>query len=415
MDATLSARADSASPDPVPSESVPSDSVPPASVPPDSVPAASPVPPSRRWILRALLPGVVLLVVIAALIVVATVQHRHKNAPPDAATIGLPVLIGDTVHEPGGGTTKIWLDPAINIDSFAEVPAGILLDTDGDPNRPAGGPGGHEMYLQTPGGGETTIATGYDSRYHLTSDGRIVVLVESDGYVHAIDLATGSDRKTRFADGPGTEDISQTDVSGVSDDWALLTNSRLQFPNQPNELWNVRTGAVVPFTNGPNVEAFLIGPDGHVLFGAYGSATATPDDPSPACFDYAAPATADTTTDGTPTPTWATTGTPGVCASIAFEPSSLSPDGTWAIVVADGEADAINLTELHAGRWHPIPVIELGSEPMFWDAPTSFIDTDERTNSYGEDQQNRYQRCFVDGHCEDLGAADAAIVGQQFA
>ena len=364
-------------------------------------PAAEPPaarPPSRRSIWPALVAGVVVLAVIVSLVVLAHVRHDHELTPPDARSIGLPVLVGRTLHEPDGRTSSIELDADIRIDRIDQTPAGILLDTEGDPNAPTG----YErdaLYLQTPESGAEPIATNYDSGFVVTDDGSIVVAIESDGYAHAINLTTRTDLKTRFAPGDDPEQPETTALTSVSGDRALLTDDRQPYPIRPAELWNVRTGAVTALTGAPNTAVFAVGPDQNVLLGVYASADSTYGDPGKACYDYEPAVNGATASNSTGT---------GFCATVDFQPSTLSPTGAWAVVIIDGQADVLATADLHAGRLHSTLITNLGSEPMFWDTPTSFIDTYPNDT----DGQSRYQRCFVDGHCRDLGAADSAIVGR---
>jgi hypothetical protein len=357
--------------------------------------------PSRRWIVRALLPGLIVLAFVATMVVVARVAHDHDLTPPDAHAIGLPVLIGRTLHEPDGRTIAITLDPAIRIKRVYETPVGILLDTR-DERDAITGPTTDVLYLQSAAGVTDQIAANYDSPVTLTSDGRIVVMVESDGYAHAIDLVTHTDIKTRFAPGTDVEQPGRTMVTNVGGGWALLADNAQSIPNQPAELWNLRTGAITEFRSAPNTAAFAVGPNGSVLLGAYASAQIRYGEPGAACFDYE-PADA-----GTTGPTWSTgTGT-GYCATVDFEPSALSPTGAWAVTIIDGQSDLLGTADLHAGWWNPIGISRLDTPPMFWDSPSSFIDS----YTSDADGSDRYQRCFTDGHCQDLGSATGAIIGQ---
>jgi hypothetical protein len=348
-----------------------------------------------RWIPRVFIPAVIVVILATVAAIVLVHEHDYPTVPPDAVKIGLPVLIGQTVHLPDGGNVDITIPDDGTINQFVQVPSGILFSTDNIDTTDA--EPFDAMYLQQTGGVTLDLTTDFNSPWMVNADGSTVVLIESDREAHAINLVTGVDRKTQF----GT-----TDLVNVNGDWALLTNTDLNTPNRPSELWNVRTGAVVPFATTKNVDAWGVGPDGSVLRAVYTSATAEADvdadQPSPACVDYVPPAS--------PVPTAAG----GYCGTMTISASSLSPDGAWAEVVVNSQLYLLRTADLHAGRWSPVvPNDDGGSEPMFWDSPTSYVEQYIRDDDFNSNGQSRFERCFVDGHCQDLGAAGSAKIGQK--
>jgi hypothetical protein len=241
----------------------------------------------------------------------------------------------------------------------------------------------------------------YDSDYRVTGDGRTLVIFGSTGAddlgIQAIDLATQRDARKR-EDG---HDI----VDSLGGDWALLSDSGPVEVSRTGELWNIRTGAVLTFAGYLRVLALGVAPDGDVVrLVERRPSLANQGEATQACYDLAAG-------PGTSLPATVLAYRGGYCGTLNVQEATLSPDGTWAVVLTD-EGDrgsvfsALWTADLHAGRWEPT-VIPVGgvSQQLFWDSPTSFI------APYTDDGDHyRYERCSVDGRCHDLGIPGAYVL-----
>ena len=170
-----------------------------------------------------------------------------------------------------------------------------------------------------------------DSEYQVTSDGRTVVIRSSDAHgnfaLRSIDIAT--DRQLH-AIGDGNQY-----VVGLNGDWLLVTNMGNDVDGQPSELWNARTGAVVPFASYLGVAAWGVTPSGEVLRGIDIDASAQPDATADACYDLVAPI-------GTPTSATVPTTPTGYCGTLNVTDGMMSPDGTWAVLLVDNEQSGGN-------------------------------------------------------------------------
>ena len=280
------------------------------------------------------------------------------------------------------------------------MPDGLLAVISHDEPDAAGS--STDLRLIYPGGSYEQIATSLDSEYQVTSDGRTVVIRSSDARgniaLRSIDIAT--DRQLH-AIGDGNQY-----VVGLSGDWLLVTNVGSDVDGQPSELWNARTGAVVPFASYLGVAAWGVSPSGEVLRGVDIDASAQPDATAGACYDLVAPIVTPTSATVPTTPT-------GYCGTRNVTDGMMSPDGTWAVLLVDNEQSggndfvAVRTSDLHAGRWSPAVIIHAGglSKPLLWDSPTSFI------TPYTDDaDHDGYERCSVDGRCHDLGIPGTALI-----
>ncbi len=349
----------------------------------------------RLWIIGSAA-GVVALV--TALVVIVTRPHPFTAA--DARRAGVPVMVGATLFLPNGRTESFPLGAGDEYGQLAEVPEGLLafiLHNGPD----AAGPS-NELRLIYPDGSYEEVATSLDNEYHVTSDGRTVVIRSSDAHgnlaLRSIDIAT--DRQLH-----AIGDSNQY-VVGLNGDWALITNMGNGVDWQPSELWNARTGAVVPFASYLGVAAWGVTPSGDVLRGIDLDASVRPDATANACYDLVAPIGTATSATLPTTPT-------GYCGTLNVTEGMMSPEGTWAVLLVDNPQSggndfvALRTADLHAGRWSPAIVVQVGalSKPLFWDSPTSFI------APYADDaDHDGYERCSVDGTCHDLGIPGTALI-----
>jgi hypothetical protein len=212
---------------------------------PDPAIAVLPPPPAvaqrRRTALIAA--GIAVASVVATIVAVTTWTHRF--VAPDARSVGAPVLVGDIVYLPSGRHTTLDLDPGASIGRLTVVPAGYLVeiyrqsadDIDDDFDDAE-----HELRFIYRNGSYWTVATAFDSDYRVTDDGQTLVIAGSagpDDAIRAIDIATQQEVR-RIDDGYGI-------VDALGGDWALLSDDEVGQLWRKNELWNVRTGAVLPF------------------------------------------------------------------------------------------------------------------------------------------------------------------------
>ena len=368
------------------------------SAPPSGIPPRMPTRAERRrllWIIGSAAGAVAL---VTALVVIVT--RPHPFTASDARRAGVPVMVGQTLFLPNGTTESYPLGAGDEFAQLAEVPEGLLAVIYHDEPDAAGS--STELRLVYPGGSYEEIATSLDSEYHVTSDGRTVVIRSSDAHgklaLRSIDIAT--DRQLH-AIGDGSQY-----VVAVNGDWVLVTNMGNGADRQPSEIWNARTGAVVPFASYLGVAAWGVTPNGDVLRGVDLDASAQPDAPADACYDLVAPIGTATSATLPTTPT-------GYCGTLNVTEGMMSPDGTWAVLLAENKQSfgndfvALRTADLHAGRWSPAAIIPAGavSEPLLWDSGTSFI------VPYTDDaDHNGYERCTVDGQCHDLGIPDTALI-----
>ena len=328
------------------------------------------------------------------------VTRPHPFTAADARRAGVPVIVGQTLFLPNGRIESYPLGAGDEFGQLAEVPEGLLALIFHDEPDAAGS--STDLRLIYPGGSYGEIATSLDGEYQVTSDGRTVVIRSSDAHgklaLRSIDIAT--DRQLH-AIGDGNQY-----VVGLNGDWLLITNMGNAVDWQPSELWNARTGAVVPFASYLGVAPWGVTPSGDVLRGIDIDASAQPDATADACYDIVAPVGTATSATLPTTPT-------GYCGTLNVTDAMMSPDGTWAVLLVDNRQSggnnfvALRTADLHAGRWSPAVIIQVGglSKPLLWDSPTSFIAPyTDHANHDG------YERCSVDGQCHDLGIPGTALI-----
>ena len=355
--------------------------------------------PAKRWRGRWTIGSAVGLVgLVIALVVIVTRPHPFTAAA--ARRAGVSVMVGHTLFLPNGRTESFPLAAGDEFGQLAEVPDGLLAFILHDEPDSAGS--SDDLRLIYPGGSYEEIATSLDSRYHVTSDGRTVVIRSSDAdgnfALRSIDIAT--DRQLHTI-GDGNQY-----VVALNGDWALVTSMGNGVDWQPSELWNARTGAVVRFASYIGVAAWGVTPSGDVLRGIDVDASAEPDTTADACYDLVAPIGTATSATLPTTPT-------GYCGTLNVTDGMMSPDGRWAVLLVDNAKSggndfvALRTADLHAGRWSPAVIIHAGvlSKPLFWSSPTTFI------APYTDDaDHNGYESCSVDGQCRDLGIPDTALI-----
>jgi hypothetical protein len=333
--------------------------------------------------------------------IIVIVTRPGPFTAADARRAGVAVLIGDTVFLPSGSTTTLGLARDANVYELTVVRGGFLATVD----EPDATTTGTDLRLIHPGGSYEEIATSADSHYEITSDGRTVVVRSTDtaGKValRSIDVGTGRQLHT-YGDGDQY-------VASLNGDWAVVSSMGNARAWMPSELWNVRTGVVVPFASYDGVAAWGVSPDGDVLLGVDTDPAARPDSRAHACFDTVAPVNSGTQ------PTLPT-GPTGYCGTFDVTDATVSPDGTWAVLIPQTDSPghgivAVRAADLHAGRWAPVNLDEADgmSKPLFWDSSTTFIAP--YVTASGD---NRYERCSVDGRCRDLGVPGSALIAQSF-
>lgn len=365
---------------------------------PTSLPSPARAKRRRRIIGSAAGVAALAIALVTALAVIVTRPHPFTAA--DARRAGVPVMVGQTLFLPNGRTESYPLGAGDEFGQLAEVPDGLLAVISHDEPDAAGS--STDLRLIYPGGSYEQIATSLDNEFQVTSDGRTVVIRSSDAHgnlaLRSIDIAT--DRQLH-AIGDGNQY-----VVGLNGDWLLVTNVGNGVHWQPSELWNARTGAVVPFASYLGVAAWGVTPSGEVLRGINIDASAQPDTTADACYDLVAPI-------GTATSAILPTMPTGYCGTLNVTAGMMSPDGTWAVLLVDNEQSegndfvALRTADLHAGLWSPAVIIHVGgvSKPLFWDSATSFI------APYTDDaDHDGYERCSVDGQCHDLGIPGTALI-----
>src|SRR5262245_22286855 len=212
-------------------------------------PGSAPSAATRRRLWWVIGSGIVVAVVIA-FVVTATGPLRPFSAA-DARRIRLPVVVGDTLFRPDGTRTALRLPTGDTIGQLAIVPAGLLAlvyhqDAEESGTELA-------VRLMRANGVWDEFATSVEGDFAITSDGGTVV-ISSPGVLWSIDVATSRQLHT-------IRDGSWSLVS-LNGDWALLTSG-----SGDNEIWNVRTGAVVPFATIYGVTPFGVTARGDVLRG----------------------------------------------------------------------------------------------------------------------------------------------------
>ncbi len=146
------------------------------------------------------------------------VTRPHPFTAADARRAGVPVMVGQTLFLPNGRTESFPLGAGDEFGQLAEVPEGLLAFIFHDESDDAGSD--TDLRLIYPGGSYKQIATSLDSDYHVTSDGRTVVVRSSDARgnlaLRSIDIATDRQLQT-IGDG-------NQYVVGLNGDWLLITN-----------------------------------------------------------------------------------------------------------------------------------------------------------------------------------------------
>jgi hypothetical protein len=361
---------------------------------------SSPARAKRRRRIIGSAAGVAALAIALVTALVVIVTRPHPFTAADARQAGVLVMVGQTLFLPNGRTESYPLGAGDEFGQLAEVPDGLLAVISHEEPDAAGS--STDLRLIYPGGSYEEIATSLDSEFQVTSDGRTVVIRSSDAHgnlaLRSIDIAT--DRQLH-AIGDGNQY-----VVALNGDWVLITNMGNGVDRQPSELWNARTGAVVPFATYLGVAAWGVTASGDVLRGIDIDASTPPDATADACYDLVAPIGAATSATLPTTPT-------GYCGSLNVTEGMMSPDGTWAVLLVDNKQTggndflALRTADLHAGRWSPAVVIRVGavSTPLFWDLTTSFI------APYADDtDHDGYERCSVDGQCHELGIPGTALI-----
>ncbi|HEY7174743.1 MAG TPA: hypothetical protein VH442_07490 [Micromonosporaceae bacterium] len=348
----------------------------------------SPAAATRRRLGWLVGPGIVVALVIT-FVVTATGPLRPFSAA-DARRIGLPVVLGDTLFRPDGTRTALRLPPGDTIGQLAIVPAGLLAlvyhrHAEGSRVELA-------VRLRRANGVWEEFATSVEGDFAITSDGGAVV-IDSPGELRSIDLATSSQLHT-------IQDGSWSLVS-LNGDWALLTSGR-----GDNEIWNVRTGAVVPFATVIGVTPFGVTAGGQVLRGVMPDPQMQGDTPPRVCLDVVPPVGSGRAITVPTSPT-------GACGAFDLADANVSPDGTWVAFMSEFSpsgvgAMVLRTAELHRGTWAPVRVHEThGTVPLrFWDSPTTFI-----AQYVADGGGNGYERCSVDGRCRDLDVPGNAVIG----
>ena len=358
-------------------------------------PSSQTTPPVRRrrgWVFAAA--GAVVIALMVTLIVIVT--RPHPFTASDARRVGLTVMVGDTVFLPNGTTTTLGVR-ADAISDLAAIPGAYLAAVD-EPFADT------DLVIIYPGGSGGDIAKSIDSNFEVSADGRIAVVrsvdAENNIALRSIDIETSAQLHT-YGDG-------NQHVIAVRGDWALISDDGDGSSSPPSVVWNIRTGAVVPFASSVGVVAWGVTPDGEVLrsIDAEHAPPLSPTSTSTrACYDLVAP-------DHTAKPAVIPTNPTGYCGRLDVTDATMSPDGSWVVLIPTNQSPghgvvAVRTADLHDGRWAPVNLDQADgmSRPLFWDSPTSFIAP--YTNDAGD---AGYERCSVDGWCHDLGIPEAAVI-----
>ncbi|HEU0239135.1 MAG TPA: hypothetical protein VFR11_07610 [Micromonosporaceae bacterium] len=351
-----------------------------------------PVPRRRGWVFAAA--AAVVIALLVTLIVIVT--RPHPFTASDARRAELTVLIGGTLFLPNGTTTTLGIDVR-HVDELTVMPDGFLATVDPGPGATTAGT---DLWLIHRGGSYQEIATSADSDFEVSTDGRTAVVRSVDAQnnvaLRSIDIETGAQLHT-YGDG-------NQHVIAVRGDWALISDDGDGSSPQASVAWNIRTGTVVPFASSVGVTAWGVTPDGEVLR-SIDTEHAPPLTPTHACYDLVAP-------DHTATPAVIPTKPTGYCARLDVTDATMSPDGSWVVLIPGTQSPghgvvAVRAADLHAGRWAPVNLDQAGgmSRPLFWDSATSFI------APYTNDADDAgYERCSVDGRCHDLGIPGDAVI-----
>src|SRR5262249_6781703 len=146
------------------------------------------------------------------------------------------------------------------------------------------------------------------------------------------------------------------DVAFASGDWAILSRDTLgpgDIDSRDYELWNVRTGAEIPFAASHHaVEPAGVGPDGSVLEIVYSAPAIDRDHAVPVCVNVVTPAA-----------TVVPVVYDGHCATLLGIGMNESPDGLWAIYFDSGGPKdnglgiegTVRIEDIRAGRWTVVP------------------------------------------------------------
>ena len=349
----------------------------------------------RQWIAALAAAAVVALVV--TLIVIAN-QPPGRFTTADARRAGVPVVVGDTLFRPDGTTTTLKLPDGDIITQLAVVPGGVVALVNHQDPDDAGV--AVEVRLIPSGGGWEQLARPAENAFAVTSDGRTVVAASGGAGIalESIDVTT---RRTLQLIG------GNWSVAALNGDWALLRSNSDDYVWRDSEIWNVRTGAVVPFATSYGVTPLGVTPSGGVFRAVESNPPAQPDAPAHACLDVVMPTGIGAAATVPTTPT-------GYCAVFDLADATVSPDGAWAVLIprtvtAGHGVVAVRTADLHAGRWAPVDLNQADgvSRPLFWDSPTTFI------APFAKDASDTgVERCSVDGHCRDFALPANAVVGQ---
>jgi hypothetical protein len=334
--------------------------------------------------------------------IIVVVTRPHPFTAADARRAGVAVLIGDKLFLPDGTTTTLRVDQD-DIFQLTEIPSGFLANVHG---TQFGGDGfDDELRIIYPGGSYGTIAELASSDYYVTSDGRTVVVqptvASGESPLRSIDLETGR-QLHEFAKGSYY-------VASLNGDWAIVSPLGNAVHWTQSDVWNVRTGVVIPLASDQGVVAWGVTPTGAVLRAVNEDPTIRPDVPTLACLDVVTPT-------GSPKALAVPTKRTGVCRTFDLTYATVSPDGTWAVLVpglvsAGHGIVAVRTADLHAGRWAPVVLDEVAGESshLFWDSATTFV-----TPFVNDRGDARYARCSVDGHCHDIGVPGTAMIASVY-
>jgi hypothetical protein len=294
----------------------------------------------------------------------------------------LPVVSGvgisggpAVVRMPGGGTVTLPTPPGTDIGDVVRVPGGWVFErVDGDQTQR---PVDSVWYL--PDGGTPRKVTAVVGGFAVSDDGTVLVVagVGSGQDVAAYRLPSLTViRQTTFAVGDGLGPV----VHSYHADWVLLAAVSGEPGPSPAELWNVVTGAVVPFAIHDGVWGIGVSVGGAVLREVfpYGSATVS------SCIDLVIP--------GTTVPT----GLTGFCSADApvADEAWLSPTGQWAVFHnGDGTEYVVATSELDAGGDLHVDYIPPDASVLFWDTNYTFVAMPKP----GPD--NAYYYCDQRGRC----------------
>ena len=318
---------------------------------------------------------------------VAVVRHINHRPPPDARAAGVPVVDGDTLYLVDGHHVRLPVPDGGRVTRLDIVPDGYLYVVD-----QRNGIKDLRLADRAGTGAYRHLAELADDDFRVTPDGSTAVVVAMDAPYRkraaAIHLETGERWVT-------TATMDWPSIVDVTNGWALLLDSGNPLDKPDTVLWNLNTGDITRATD-PTIAEFGLLPSGAVLRGLHVPAWGADHADPPACYGVV------------PVSGYGSAKLDGYCGKQVIGLTWVSPTGEWALaLMADrGSGDYIavlRLSDLEAGSWAPVGLkTEMSSAVVFWDSPTTFI----VPTTAG------YQRCALDGSCQDLHLPLDIVVGR---